>query len=257
MDHLIKIKRVANACVLIQIGDYHILTDPFFKNWPIIGIREPIGIEVEDLPPLTAIIGCHDFIDHWQMSSMKNYKHDKNKVQIFVARRSMVRKARKFGFRNSYVLKWGDKLNLTNDLLIEAVKAQKILGLLSVNNYVLSLGQTSVFFGSEARNIEPLEQYYANNGPVDIALLPTNSVHLFGLYKLVLNGAEAVKATQILRARALVVIHDAHPSIPGLIHVKSSGADAERMAAQLPEPKVDVVRISPGTQWEYNRSQKY
>lgn len=243
----IKITRIANACVLIEMGEHTILTDPFFLNWPLIGIKEPVALTAQQLPPLTAIIGCHAFIDHWQMAGLEAYPHNKDNVRVFVSMKSMVRSAQKAGFQHVEVLRWGDQRTVADSLSIEAMKAQKML-IWRVNNYVLRCGDATVFFGSEARDLPPLADYYKKHGAVDVALLPTNAVHLFGLYKLVMSGREAVKASQLLGAKNLFVIHDAHPVIPGFIHIKSSGDDADAAAAQL-DGCVHVVRVPPGVGW--------
>ena len=248
-SNTIKITRIANACVLIEIGEHTILTDPFFLNWPMIGIKEPVAMTAKELPPLTAIIGCHAFIDHWQMKGLEAYPHDKDDVRVFVPMQSMGRSARKVGFQNVEILRWGEERSVAGTLSLEAVKAQKML-IWTVNNYVLRSGDATVFFGSEARDLPPLAEYKQKHGAVDVALLPTNAVHLFGLYKLVMSGSEAVKATKMLGAKDLIVIHDAHPRIPGFIHIRSSGDDADAAAAHLDmDERIEVVRVPTGVAW--------
>ncbi|MEO0572754.1 MAG: MBL fold metallo-hydrolase [Bacteroidota bacterium] len=246
----VKITRVSNACILMEMGGHAILTDPFFINTKMIGIKEDVAIDPEDLPPLTAIIGCHDIVDHWQMKGLADYPHDKDLVKVYVAMKGQVKSARKYGFNNAEVLQWGETRTI-GGLTIEAVKAQKMM-VWRVNNYVLRYGEVSVFFGSEARDLEPLEAYRKKNGPVDIAVFPTNGVHLFGFYQLVMKGEEAVEGTKILGAKKLFVIHDAHPEIPGFIHIKSSRQDAIRKAFSREVPKVDVVHVNPGILWDYD-----
>lgn len=247
----LRIKRVSNACVLIQMGKYAILTDPFFLNWKRIGIKEEVAISPKELPPLTAIIGCHAFLDHWQMQSLVEYPHNKDNVQVFVAMKSQIRSANKYGFNNAEVLQWGNQ-RTSGDLTIEAVKAQKMM-MWRVNNYVLRSGKMTVFFGSEARDLKPLSEYRKKNGPVDVAIFPVNAVHLFGIYQLVMSGEQAVQGARLLGADTLFVIHDAHPVIPGLIHIKSSGDDADKAAALINDVKIEVVRIAPGIQWAYHQ----
>lgn len=247
----LKFTRVANACVLIEMERHAILTDPFFLNWPMIGIRENVAVSPKDLPPLTAIIGCHGFIDHWQMRGLADYPHDKDQVSVFVPMKSMVRSAIRAGFRRTELLHWGDR-RTCNGLSIEAAEAQK-MAIWRVNNYVLRCGDQSVFFGSEARDLEPLGRYREQNGPVDIAVLPTNAVHLFGLYKLVMSGRDAVEATIRLGADQLFVVHDAHPKIPGFIHIKSSGEEAETAAAES-GGRIEVIRVPTGVTWSPKQS---
>jgi L-ascorbate metabolism protein UlaG (beta-lactamase superfamily) len=54
--------RITNACVLIELGEHAVLTDPWFENpW---GFNEDPGIQVDDLPRLSAIMGSHFAPDH-------------------------------------------------------------------------------------------------------------------------------------------------------------------------------------------------
>lgn len=249
----VKLTRINNACVLIQMGEHAILTDPYFINYKIVGIKEPVAMTPQELPPLTAIIGCHDVIDHWQMDGLKDYPHNKDDVRVFVAMKSQIKSTRKAGFNNVEVLSWGEK-RIIGDLSIESVEAQKMM-VWTVNNYVLRLGDKSVFFGSEARDIPPFSRYREEHGPVDVALLPVNAVHLMGFYKLVMSGAEAVNATRELGAPTLFVIHDAHPSIPGVIHIKSSGDDAD--ASVVEGDSVEVIRTPPGFEWTLGQDKPF
>ena len=251
----IKITRISNACVLIEMGHHKILTDPFFINTKMIGIKEDVAIDPEDLPPLTDIIGCHNVIDHWQMKGLKDYPHNKDEVKVYVAMKGQIRSARKNGFKNAEVLQWGENRQI-GGLTIEAVEAQNML-LWRVNNYVLRYGDVSIFYGSEARDLPPLTAYRKRKGPVDIAIFPTNGVHLFGFYQLVMKGEEAIEGAKLLGAKKLFVIHDAHPVIPGMIHIKSSGEEAQRKAfSDDGRPYVEVVRIPTGIPWNYDGTKK-
>jgi len=240
------ITRINNACVLIHLGGHYILTDPYFVNVPLIGVTELAAISPAELPPLTAIIGCHNVIDHWQMKGFEDYPHNKDNVQVFVAMEEQANSARAAGFDNAQVLPWGSKQIIDEALSIESVKAQKMLKW-TVNNYVIRIDGMAIFFGSEARDLPPLREYTAKHGPVDIALLPVNGVYLMSFYQLVMRGEEAVQATKILGAKILIAIHDAHKSIPFFLPVKSSGATAE--AAAQHDNEVDVIRLPTGTEW--------
>lgn len=240
------IVRINNASILINIGEHTILTDPYFIDVPFIGVTEMATIKPQDLPPLTAILGCHDVEDHWQMRGLSEYPHSKDDVQLFVAMESQAESAREFGFRNVEVLKWGEKRILGGNLSIESVKAQKMLKW-TVNNYVIRYEATSILFGSEARDLPPLAEYNAENGPVDMAIFPVNGVYLMSFYQLVMRGKEAVEGAKLLGAKQLFVIHDAHKSRPLFLPTKSSGDDAE--AAALNDDSLEVIRVPTGELW--------
>ena len=240
----INITRICNASVLINIGKHTILTDPYFVNVPFFGIKESAAINPHDLPPLTAILGCHDVGDHWQMKGLVDYPHNKDDVYIFVAMESQAQSARQIGFKNVEVLKWGENRTIAGNLSIEVVKAQKMMKW-TVNNYVLRCGDASILFGSEARDLSPLANYGVKRNPVDIAIFPVNGVHMLGFYQLVMRGDEA--GAKLIGAKKLFVIHDAHTNLPGLMSVKSSGDDAD--AAALHDKNLTVIRMAPGKMW--------
>lgn len=242
----INITRICNASVLINIGEHTILTDPYFVNVPFFGVKELAAINPQDLPPLTAILGCHDVGDHWQMKGLADYPHDKDGVHVFVAMESQARSARKIGFKNVEVLEWGEHRTVAGNLSIEAVEAQKMMKW-TVNNYVLRCGDASILFGSEARDLSPLAEYGAKYSPVDVAIFPVNGVHILGFYQLVMRGNEAVEGTKLIGAKKLFVIHDAHTHLPGLMSVKSSGDDAD--AAALHDDNLAVIRVPTGEIW--------
>ncbi|MBO9491633.1 MBL fold metallo-hydrolase [Endozoicomonas sp. G2_1] len=243
------ITRINNASILIGIGEHFIFTDPYFIDVPFIGVLEPAAIAVKDLPPLTAILGCHDVVDHWQMDGLVDYPHNKDDVRLFVAMESQAESAREAGFKQVEVLSWGHKRVLAGGLIIESVQAQKMLKW-TVNNYVVRLQDTAIFFGSEARDLPPLVEYKKQHGAVDIAILPVNGVHLMTFYQLVMTADEAVEGTKLLGDKTLFAIHDAHKSWPLLLPVKSSGRDAEKASKRYQD--INVVRIPTGQLWQFS-----
>lgn len=245
------ITRVCNACTLIRIGDQAILTDPYFMHEPIFGITEPIAMKVADLPRLTAIIGCHDVGDHWQIKSLAEYPHDKSDVSVFVAMKSQMKSAADAGFTNVEVLGWGEKRMVAGTLEVESVRAQRMMRW-TVNNYVLRCGDVSVMFGSEARDLEPLQEYRAAHGRVNVAVFPVNGVHMLGFYQLVMTGRQAVEGARLLGAGTMFAVHDAHRHLPFLMSVKSSGMDAESFVCG--QSDVEVVRVAPGVPWSLYES---
>ena len=240
------ITRINNASILIHIGGHYILTDPYFIDVPFIGVTEMAVMSAADLPPLTAILGCHDVIDHWQMEGLADYPHDKQHVQLFVAMESQAKAARKVGFSKVEVLSWGQKRELPGGLSIESVEAQKMLKW-TVNNYVIRHQDTAIMFGSEARDLAPLSAYYQQNGAVDMAIFPVNGVYLMSCYQLVMRGEEAVEGTRRLGAKQLFVIHDSHKGTPLFLPIKSSGDEADKAAAQHSD--IQVIRIPTGQLW--------
>ncbi len=246
------VTRVINSCVLLQFGEDAVLTDPYFVNRWFWKWNEPIGMKVSQLPKLSAIIGGHSVFDHWQIRSLESYEF-KDETPVFVATKSMARKARTVGFKTVEVLEWNESRRLSDQLSLEVVPAQRTAGL-TVNNYVLSTPEVRIFYGSEALDLEPLRQHQqrSNSPCIDVVLAPVNGARLFSILKLVMNGRDAVEATRILGSKTLIPIHDSQIPVPFFFGVPSSGADAEEEARQVDE-EIEVVRLRPGQQWEYRQ----
>lgn len=245
----LSITRVCNACTLIQMGPHAILTDPYFVNQRIFGIDEPIGMRPADLPPLSAIIGCHDAGDHWQLGPLRAYPHDKAAVPVFTAMPAQAAAARAAGFSNAHAMPWGRTQHITDGLSIEAVEGHRVMRW-TVTHFVLRMAGLSVFFGSEARDAAPIAAYANDAAAVDVAVLPVNAVHMLTT-KLVMGGDEAVVAARMLGARHLFAVHDAHTGFPVLMRIRSSGDAAE--AAVEPGEALSVVRRAPGERWRMPR----
>jgi L-ascorbate metabolism protein UlaG (beta-lactamase superfamily) len=239
------ITRVINACALLELGDDAVLTDPYFTSHWFMRFREPIGLSVGQLPRLSAILGGHSVFDHWRPSSLAGYPF-KETTPVFVATKSMAASARSAGFKSVEVLEWGERRKISGELELEVVAAQTVTTL-KANNYVLSNRGMRVFFGSEARDLEPLRSYRSSSPAVDVALLPIDGSRLMG-HKLVMNGSEAVEAARILGARLLVPIHYALRSVPLLLQTPGSEEDLRSTAREVSD--LEVCFLSTGERWQ-------
>ncbi len=153
----VTVTRVINPCALIELGEDAVLTDPYFTNHVFFPMHEPIGLAARDLPALRAILGGHGVFDHWQPRSMADYKH-RSTTPVFVATASMARRARRAGFEQVEVLGWSEHRTLSADLTVTCVAGERAMGG-RTNNYVLHAPGVSVFVGTEANRIEPIERY--------------------------------------------------------------------------------------------------
>ncbi|WP_437742658.1 MBL fold metallo-hydrolase [Sorangium sp. So ce1504] len=246
MSARIAITRVVNACVVLELDGGAVLTDPYFDSHWFIGLREPIGLKVAELPRLAAILGGHGVFDHWQPGSMASYPF-KAETPVFVATRSMAAKARSAGFEQVSVVDWGDVRALPGGLEVEVAPSQIVTGM-KTNSYVISSAGRRIFIGTEARDLEPLRRYRASRPGVDVALLPIDSASLMG-HKLVMDPRDAIEATRILGAKTLVPIHYALKGRSFLLQTPFSDRDLLLLARDAPD--IDVVCLSTGTRWEH------
>jgi L-ascorbate metabolism protein UlaG (beta-lactamase superfamily) len=237
--------RVANACTLLEFGRDIVLTDPWFRIDRRLFTEAP-AIGAADLPRLAAIIGCHWAFDHWNIRALDAYAF-KETTPVFASTPGMVKKARAAGFLRAQEAEWNTRHTISDALSIEIVVAHRF-GPKRTNNYVLTMPSVRVFFGGEARDLEPLRAYRQMNAAVDVAFAPVNGVRLFGL-PLVMNAGDAVEAARILGASTLIPIHYAHRSLGPLARTTSSVEDTVQKGSGNDAPR--VVCLRPGHQWRY------
>jgi L-ascorbate metabolism protein UlaG (beta-lactamase superfamily) len=244
MSAALTVTRVVNACVLLELGGAAVLTDPYFDSRWFIRLREPIGMKVQDLPRLSAIIGGHGVFDHWQPRSLEAYPY-KQETPVFVATRSMMRKALAAGFRRAEVLPWHAMRSVSERLTLEVAPAQTSGGM-KVNSYVLTTDDVRVFIGTEARDLDPIRLYRKQRPSVDVALLPIDGSAIMR-HKLVMNATDALEGSRILGARILIPIHYALKPVPLLFQTPSSREDLLRVTQAVSDPT--VVVLEPGRRW--------
>lgn len=237
--------RVANACVLLELGDHTVLTDPWFTERWYLRRGEPLGLTLGELPALTAIVATSFAPNHWDLRALARYSR-KESTPVYVSTARMGRQARALGFRHVEVLDWHEIRCPVATLEIEAVPSGRSL-LWPNNAYVLSAGGTRVFFGGEIRDAQTLSRYRA-----DVALLPTNGLRPLIGPPLVMGPREAVAGAVALGARVLVPVHDAHADDLLSLYFRRHGSAADAVA-MAPEG-LDVVCLAPGQRWEWRRT---
>ncbi len=107
----------------------------------------------------------------------------------------------------------------------------------------------SVFFGGEARDLEPLRAYRGTHDAVDVAMLPVNGLHVpVTEPQIVMDSDEALEGARILGARTFIPIHDAsgHDLVWGFL--RRGGSAEEAVRASTAEGG-DVVCLPTGVAW--------
>ena len=234
------VSRVINTCVLIEIDDRFVLTDPYFASQWFFRTNEPIGMRPDELPPLSAILGGHRAVDHWQPRSMRGYA-GRSTTAVLTASRGMTRAARRAGFARAETLRWGDRRVIEPGLTVTCVPGQRTFGMTS-NVYLLETERVTVLIGTEALDQQAIERCAAAHR-VDIALLPIDGATFVGR-QLVMDAAGAITATKALAAPALVPIHHSERPVPGLLRCPSGLAELQRLAEH--EPGVQIYTAPTG-----------
>jgi L-ascorbate metabolism protein UlaG (beta-lactamase superfamily) len=237
------VTRVVNACVLLELGDDVVLTDPWFTDRWYNRFGEPHGLPVERLPRLSAIVGTHALPNHWDIGALRDYAW-KRSTPVLVANEAMAAQALAVGFGRTEVVPWGETRRVGPCLTCESVPAHVSLGR-RVSSYVLESGDLRVFFGGEARDLAPIVEYRARHAATDVVLAPVNGLCLMGA-PLVMGPVEAIAAAAVLGARTFVAIHDAHDSIAGpLMRRRGTAGDVATLAGGALEVRI----LEPGRRW--------
>jgi L-ascorbate metabolism protein UlaG (beta-lactamase superfamily) len=242
--------RVANSCVLIELNGQAVLTDPWFTERWYLKRGEPLGLGLDQLPPLAAIVVTSFAANHWDMRALRQYAY-KAETPVFVSANLMIRQSRRMGFQNVIRMHWDESRDLGPDLSVEAVPAGRTL-VWRNNAYVFSSGGLRVFFGGEIEDVALVERHRARRGPAQVALLPTNGLRPLLGPPLVMEHRKAVAGAEALGAQVLVPVHDAHADDPMSLIFRRHGsaAEAKELAASR-STGLDVVCLDPGTRWTY------
>lgn len=234
------VTRLHNAMTIIEIDDAKILTDPWFVDSRAFLGRSPIA--VEQLPKLTAIIGCHWVKDHWGMAEMSAYPH--KDTPVFVSAPNMEESARKVGFTNVEVLEWGASRVLTSTVTLHALEEHIGRGR-QTNNYAIVGSNARVFFGGEVLNLDAIRRVGEAHAPFDVAIGPVNGVHLLGR-QLTATATQMLEATRLLNAPKLVPVHDEHKPFGRLLKIASSIRDLD----SVPHDDIEVIELALGQRYE-------
>ncbi|WP_214401016.1 MBL fold metallo-hydrolase [Pseudonocardia lacus] len=237
------VTRVANACVLLEFGGHAVLTDPWFTERWFLRRGEPLGLRVEELPALAAIVATNPVANHWDRRALRAYR-GKVGTRVVVSTAGMARSARALGYPDVEQLRWGRSREVAPGVWVEAVPSGRTLGAPN-NAYLFSAGDLRVFFGGELADVSGLGRY----APVDVALLPTNGLRPLVGPSLVTGPVEAVAGARALGARVLVPVHDAHAADPLSLLFRRNGSAAD--AVRIAPPGLDVVPLDPGQRWEF------
>lgn len=89
------VRRVVHASVLLEAGGVAVLTDPWFTQTSAYNHGEPLGLSIDKLPKLTAVVASHGHHDHYDMTGFAAYP---DKSVPMIVRPEMVQAARDAGF---------------------------------------------------------------------------------------------------------------------------------------------------------------
>ncbi|MFM9864227.1 MAG: MBL fold metallo-hydrolase [Micropepsaceae bacterium] len=193
------VTRIAHASVLLDFGNATVLTDPWFSEKVHYHHGEPLGISLDRLPRLTAVVISHEHYDHFDIETFARYP-DKA-VPLFVGP-NMRDAARAAGFTNVRELRPWESATVGPLTITAAPAAHKVPEV----TFVIQANGATVYFGADTRLIPELDELPKRFPRIQLALLPVNGLHVMG-EQVVMSAEQAADFARRLNAEVAVPAH--------------------------------------------------
>jgi L-ascorbate metabolism protein UlaG (beta-lactamase superfamily) len=193
------VTRIAHASVLLDFGNATVLTDPWFTEKTHYHHGEPLGIGLDQLPRLTAIVASHAHYDHFDIEGFASYPY--KDVPFFVGP-DMAESARKAGFTNVRELHPWESARVG---LLTITGAPAGHGVPEIS-YVIQANDATVYFGGDTLLIRELREMAVRFPSIQLALLAANGLRVLGK-QVVMNPEEAADLTALIKAEVVVPTH--------------------------------------------------
>lgn len=196
----LSVTRVAHSTVLLDFAGQVVLTDPWFSKTTGYDPGEPLGVPLEKLPHLAAVVASHAHYDHYDL---KTFARCPDKTVPLIVKTGMGAAARKAGFTDVRELEpW--QSTKVGALTITAAPAEHGV---PENCDLIQGGGFTVFFGGDTQLMAALNQVAARFPHIDLALLPVNGLTVPVAGKLVMDPSDAAQLTKVLAPRVAIPIH--------------------------------------------------
>ncbi len=239
------IVHVGHSTHLLSIGNYRILTDPWFFD-PAFGAlahERPPAVRPTDLGRLDVILITHDHADHADLRAMDQM--DKRAL-VIVSTSALAARIRGLGYREVGVLAPWEERKVAS-VTIAAVPA---LHDIYEIGFVVRGSDTSVYFAGDTRLHPDLPAIKERFAP-EVSILPVDGTRLAGGALHVMTPDDAVLAARTLKSRLIVPSHAeavfSDPLVAGFLASTVAHARtlfAEAMGREL--PGVRCVVPEPG-----------
>ena len=245
---------IRTSCVLLQIGDFAILTDPFFAD-RMSGrkvIRQP-ALSVAQLPPIQLLLASHLHADHFDPPVVAQLIARNPHIRL-VGTAGTSRFCRKRGLLGTQIsaapldMRPGDEL-MVDEVAITALPCRHTGPPPPEVNYLLAWRGWQIFFGGDARLSDRTEEaaaMIAARGTLDLALLPVGGSEIW-LRRTTMGPDDAVRACALLKPQLAMGIHEGGewPAMPPMSRHPGRRADFERLLAAS-DLTTATVSIGPG-----------
>lgn len=210
---------IGHSTFLVQIGGLNVLTDPHFteraSSLAGIGPRRlvPPGLELDDIPPLDAILISHNHYDHLDRDSLRSIAARHTDTACFVPT-GLGGRLRRWGFERVHEMAWWsrDELGETTVTAVPVKHSSVRLGLdrnrTQWSGWVLQHSGFRLLFAGDTAYSSDFGEIRRRLGPMDLSLLPIGAYEPRWFMRHVhATPEEAVQIHLDLESRRSVAMH--------------------------------------------------
>ena len=247
-DADLSITRIVHGSAIIDFRETRILLDPWYAPHPPLGPDEPIGISLENLPPMRGMLITHKHDDHFDVSTLREYP---DKSLPVIVPKGLGKALRDIGYASVTELDPWDRSQL-GGVIVTAVPARHRVPEVG---FVLQANSTTLYVAGDTRFDEEIFGQIAKLFPtIDAALLPVGGIRILGR-RLDMTPQEAADAFQILHPAHAIPYHY---GLTGPFPFVTTASDpAKTFQASVVEhdqsASAAVVILEPGESWHHYR----
>jgi L-ascorbate metabolism protein UlaG (beta-lactamase superfamily) len=214
----LRITWVGHSSLLIEIDGRTILTDPVWSQR--VSFTQLMGpkrffdppLQLNELPPLDAVILSHDHYDHLDKQTIKFFA---GTTVPFYCSMGVGQYLEKWGIIRNYIheLDWGDSIMIDHDCIITAAPSRHFSGRGIINrnetlwsSFVIKGSKHNIFFGADSGWFPGFKEIGDAYGPFDLTIL---EIGAYGKYwpDIHMGSDHASNAHIALKGKLMMPIH--------------------------------------------------
>jgi L-ascorbate metabolism protein UlaG (beta-lactamase superfamily) len=247
-DADLSVTRIVHSSAVIDFPETKILLDPWYNPTPPFGPSEPMGLSLENLPPMRGILITHKHDDHFDADTLRDYP---NKSLRVIVPPGLGAQLRAMGYQDVVELEQWDRSQIGSVIVTAVPARQSVLE----NGYVLQGNSVTLYVAGDTRFDGQMFREIGGLFPtIDAALFPVGGIRIFG-EQLDMSPEEAADAFAILKPQHVIPYHY---GLTGPMPLFLGTSDAEKkfqdaVAKRDETARKAVVILEPGASWHHYR----
>jgi L-ascorbate metabolism protein UlaG (beta-lactamase superfamily) len=244
-DADLTVTRLVHGSAILDFRETRILLDPWYSTTPPLGQSVPIGLSLENLPPLRGLLITQRRDDHFDAATLRDLP---DKALRVIVCPGLGREVREMGYPDVVELQHWERSQI-GSVIVTAVPAGRSA---AGNGYVLEGNSFTVYVAADTPFDEALFRQLAERYPqIDLALLPIGGVRIFGSQ--VDMGPQAAAEAFALLHPQYVIPYDYELTGPFPILTSATTPPQEFLRAVGAKEREAVVVLEPGESWHHYR----